>query len=104
MQCTLKAADVGGAGRSGKAGWFMPMQDSQGQGATPSGDACATGTHPCACQRTAAPCGAPQPPGRRAAYVPPALVALNLTHTCGDTGINVDGALGAYFTSGGGPA
>ena len=104
MQCTLRAADVGGAGRSGKAGWFMPMQDSQGQGATPAGDACATTANTGASQRTAVPGGAPQPPGRRASYVPPTLVALNLTHTRGDTGEVGDGALGAYFTSGGGPA
>jgi hypothetical protein len=43
-------------------------------------------------------------PGRRTRYIPPALVALDLHMTQGDTGANVDGALGAYFTSGGGPA
>jgi hypothetical protein len=83
------------------------MRDIQCQrhGAAPAGDECATGANTGASQRTAVPGGgAPQPPSRRAAYVPPALVALNLTHTCGDTGVNVDGALGAYFTSGGGPA
>ena len=41
---------------------------------------------------------------RRAAYMPPALVALDLHMTQGDTGAQIDGALGAYFTSGGGPA
>jgi len=42
--------------------------------------------------------------GRRMTYTPPALFALDLRMTQGDTGARVDGALGAYFTSGGGPA
>jgi hypothetical protein len=43
-------------------------------------------------------------PRRRAAYMAPVLVALDMHMTQGDTGARVDGALGAYFTSGGGPA
>lgn len=41
-------------------------------------------------------------PARRP-YAAPELIALNLRVTQGDTGAAVDGALGAYFTSGGGP-
>ena len=40
----------------------------------------------------------------RRTYSAPSLVALNMKVTQGDTGVNIDGALGAYFTSGGGPA
>jgi hypothetical protein len=42
-------------------------------------------------------------PARRP-YAAPGLVALDLRVTQGDTGAAVDGAFGAYFTSGGGPA
>ena len=40
----------------------------------------------------------------RALYCAPILVVFDLRTTQGDTGAQVDGALGAYFTSGGGPA